>query len=77
MKVKLINKPKRGDYDKFFTFGNEYKVLADYRKRQSGQVIRDNGFVVVDNTGQEQMVFPDEFKIIDDGNACYTFEATT
>lgn len=80
MKVKLINKPKRGTYesDRFFTYGTEYKVLADYRNRKSGQVIPDNGFVVVDNTGQEQMVFPDEFEIIDDGNTCYTFhEATT
>ncbi len=73
MKVKLINKPKRGDYDHLFTYGKEYQVIADYRNRKSGQVIRDNGFVVVDNTGQEQMVFPDEFEMIDDGNTCYTF----
>lgn len=77
MKVKLI-KPKRGDYDNLFTFGKEYQVIADYRNRKSGQAVKDNGLVIFDNTGQEQMVFPDEFKIIDDGNTCYTFhEAIT
>lgn len=78
MKVKLINKPKRGDYDNLFTYGKEYQVIADYRNRKSGQVVKDDGLVIFDNTGQEQMIFLNEFEMIDDGKTCYTFhEATT
>jgi hypothetical protein len=75
MKAKFNVKPKHSDYDlnKIFTYGVEYDVLADYRNRQSGQAIRDNGLVVVDNQGTERMVFLDEFKIIDDGKQCFTF----
>ena len=75
MKVKYNIKPVRGEYepDKFFTFGNEYKVLADYRNRQSGQKIADNGFVVIDNQGNENMLFLNEVKIIEDGKKCFTF----
>jgi len=75
MKVKYNVKPSIGDYsqDKFFTFGAEYKVLADYRKRQSGQAIRDSGFVVIDNTGQKNMVFPKQVELIEDDEPCYTF----
>ena len=75
MKVKYIIKSIRGEYepDKIFTFGNEYKVLADYRNRQSGQKIADNGFVVIDNQGNENMLFLNEVKIIEDGKNSFTF----
>lgn len=44
MKVKyIINNQGQHEQDKF-TFGKEYQVIADYRKRQSGQIFRDNGF---------------------------------
>lgn len=76
MKVKYIINSIRGDYekDKIFTFGKEYKVLADYRQRQSGQKIADNGFVVIDNRGNENMLFSNEVKIIEDGEECFTFK---
>jgi len=76
MKIKYIAKPMHGEYesDKIFTFGKEYKVLADYRQRQSGQKVRDNGFVVIDNRGHENMLFSNEVKIIEDGEKCFTFE---
>ena len=75
MKVKYNVKSIRAGYepDKIFTFGVEYKVIADYRKRQSGQTIRDNGFVVIDNQGQENMLFSNEVEIIEDGEKCFTF----
>jgi hypothetical protein len=74
MKVKYIVNP-RGKYesDKIFTFDKEYKVLADYRQRQSGQKIADNGFVVIDNQGQKNMLFQNEVEIIEDNEKCYTF----
>ena len=73
MKVKY-NVKRTGYYqDKNFTFGIEYKVIADYRQRQSGQKVRDNGFVVIDNRGCENMLFPNEVEIIDDGEECFTF----
>ena len=74
MKVKYIaNNISKYDLDKFFTLGTEYKVIADYRQRQSGQCVKDNGFVVKDNMGQENMLFSDEVEVIEDGENCYTF----
>lgn len=73
MKVKYIVQPTGYVPDKFFTYGNEYKVLADYRQRQSGQRIPDNGFVVIDNQGTENMLFPNQVEIIEDGEKCFTF----
>jgi hypothetical protein len=74
MKVKYNSKPILGYYpNRFFTFGVEYKVIADYRQRQSCQMVRDDGFVVIDNQGQQNMLFPNEVEIIEDGEKCYTF----
>ena len=75
MKVKYIVKPKVYEYesDKNFTFGAEYKVLADYRNRQSGQQVSDNGFVVIDNQGHENMLFSNQVKVIEDSEKCFTF----
>jgi len=75
MKVKYNINSVRAEYEpnKFFTFGDEYKVIADYRKRQSGQQIRDNGFVVIDNRGHENMLFSNEVEIIEDEEKCFTF----
>ena len=75
MKVVYTVPPKRGEYnpDKFFTFGKEYKVLANYRNRQSGQRVADNGFVVMDNQGCENMLFPNQIKIVDDGEDFFRF----
>ena len=73
MKVKYIEKTKGYEPDKFFTFGAEYKVLADYRKRQSGQKIADNGFVVIDNRGCENMLFPNQVEIMEDNEECFVF----
>jgi len=74
MKLKYIVK-NRGelDCDKVFTFGAEYEVLADYRKRRSEQQVQDNGFVVKDDTGSENMLFPHEVKIIEDNEDYYIF----
>lgn len=75
MRVKYIKKTnKTGFYaNRFFTCGEEYKVLADYRGRKSGQHIADNGFVVIDNQGNPNMVYPDQVEIIEDKEPCYTF----
>jgi hypothetical protein len=76
MKVRYNINSTRGKYEaeKFFTFGKEYKVLADYRNRQQYQGwCRDNGFVVIDNRGDQNMIFANEVKIIEDGKDCYTF----
>lgn len=75
MKVKYMVKHNHGEYEpnNNFTFGTEYKVLADYRERQSGQEIADNGFVVINNRGEHSMLFSNEIKIIEDGKPCYTF----
>lgn len=73
MKVKYNIKRSGYESDKFFTLGTEYKVIADYRQRRSGQQVRDNGFVVVDNSGQQNMLFSDEIELIEDGEECYTF----
>ena len=74
MKVKyLIKNSVEYDCNKLFTFGTEYKVIADYSQRQSGQQIQDNGFVVIDNRGCENMLFSHEVEIIEDGEECYTF----
>ena len=74
MKLKYIINDKRSyDQEKHFTFNKEYKVIADYRQRQSGQQIRDNGFVVIDDKGQTNMLFQNEVEVIEDGEKCYTF----
>lgn len=79
MKIKYIKKNSMyDDANKFFTTGNEYVVLADYRQRRSGQKIRDNGFVVLDNMGNTNMVFENEVQIIDnDTTNVYTYEKAT
>ena len=76
MKVRYNINPVLSGYDpeKFFTFGADYTVLADYRQRHSGQHVRDNGFVVIDDRGQSNMLFPEEVQIIEDGEDCYVFE---
>jgi hypothetical protein len=74
MKVKYsIKNLSYYDQNKIFTFGVEYKVIADYRQRQSKQIIKDNGFVVIDNQGQINMLFSNEVEIIEDGEKCFTF----
>jgi hypothetical protein len=75
MKVIYIVKPKRTEYEgnKSFTFQKEYKVLADYRKRQSGQKIADNGLVVIDDNGIENMLFQNQVEIVEDGEKCFIF----
>lgn len=75
MKVKYIIN-NRGDYEiqRKFTFGKEYPVIADYRKRKSGQRFKDNGFVVKDNRGQDNMLFSNEVVIIEDNEPCYIFD---
>ncbi len=74
MKVKYIIN-NRGQYEQNkFTFGKEYQVIADYRKRQSKQMFRDNGFVVKDNRGEYNMLFSDEVIIIEDGEPCFIFD---
>jgi len=73
MKVKYIVHPTGYKTDTNFTVGAEYKVLADYRHRKSGQQIADNGFVVIDNQGCENMLFSNQVKIIQDGEKCFTF----
>jgi hypothetical protein len=59
MKIKYIKQQRPNDFTDniFFTFGKEYEVVADYRNRQSGQQIADNGFVINDDFGRTQMVF--------------------
>lgn len=75
MKVKYIIRANHGNYEpnKFFTFGTEYPVIADYRKRQSCQKIADDGFVVINNRGEQSMLFSNEVEIIEDEKPCYTF----
>lgn len=64
MKIKFISKPILGHYEnKKFTHDKEYEVLADYRQRHSCQSVKDNGFVIQDDTHQNAMVFLDEFTI--------------
>jgi len=67
MKVVYNVKSSRGVYeiDKYFTYGKEYIVKADYRKRNSGQRIQDNGLVIIDNMGQDNMLFMHQIKITD------------
>ena len=76
MKVMYNVKPNKREYeqDKYFTYGKEYEVTADYRNRKSGQVVPDNGFIVIDNTGQSNMLFENEVVIIEDGEPCFIFE---
>ena len=75
MKVKYLVNPIIAGYvqNKKFTFGKEYKVIADYRQRQSCQRIKDNGFVVIDDLGQQNMLFPNEVEIVEDEEKCFTF----
>lgn len=66
MKIKYIKKTRINEYTvSKFTLEKEYEVIADYRNRQSGQTIRDNGFVIHDDCGVIQMVFNDQFQITD------------
>ena len=65
MQRKFIKKTHKINEDNNFTFNKEYEVIADYRKRQSGQKIPDNGFVIIDDFGLTQMVFNDNFIITD------------
>lgn len=67
MKVLYNVAPTRGEYtaDKKFTYGKEYNVLADYRQRNSKQVNRDNGFVIIDDTGESNMLLSNEILITD------------
>ena len=74
MKVKyIVNNPEQYKRNEKFTFGKEYQVIADYRKRESNQIHRDNGFVVKDNKGQDNMLFSNEVIIIEDNEPCFTF----
>jgi len=67
MKIMYNVKSTRGQYEseKYFTYGKVYNVLADYRKRNSRQRFRDNGFVIIDNTGQHNMLFMDQVTVTD------------
>ena len=73
MKVVYNVKPKRGEYDeeRVFTYGKEYQIIADYRKRMSGD---DGGLVIEDNRGGINMLLPKDVIIIQDDKPCYTFE---
>ena len=73
MKLRYIINDKKSYEQKNFTFNKEYKVIADYRQRQSGQQIQDDGFVVIDDKGQTNMLFKNEVEIIADDEKCYTF----
>lgn len=57
-----------------FTFDKSYNVLADYRKRVSLQHVQDNGFVVINDLGECDMLLPHEIRIVEDYNSCYVFE---
>ena len=67
MKIQYVKKYDRKvmENHKCFTTGKIYEVLADYRKRTSGQKINDSGFVIVDDLGQKQMLFEKDVLIID------------
>lgn len=67
MKVLYNVRLKRSEYDagKKFTYGKEYNVLADYRCRDSKQEIQDNGYVVIDDVGEKNMLFSNEVLITD------------
>ena len=73
MKLRYIINDKKSYEQKNFTFNKEYKVIADYRQRQSRQQIQDAGFVVIDDKGQINMLFQNEIEIIVDDEKCYTF----
>ena len=51
--MKVTIKAKREN----LTTGKEYPVMADYRKRESKQVIQDNGLVLFDDKFNVQMIF--------------------
>ncbi len=76
MTIKYIKKPKSNDFfNPSFTYGKEYRVSSDYRLRQSGQQIADNGLVIMDDTNSIKMVFLDDFVIVDsDTSNTYTFK---
>lgn len=65
MKIKYIRKNKISDLecDRKFTENKEYKVLADYRERCSGQKIPDAGLVIINDKNEKVMVFLYDFKI--------------
>lgn len=67
MKVKYVKKPRPNDFkNSCFTFGKEYDVLADYRlRKQWNNGVRDNGFVIKDDTGASNMVFIEDVEITD------------
>ena len=67
MKIRYIKKNTSDYSNKKFTCNKDYEVIADYRKRQSRQAIDDNGFVIKDDSDNIQMVFQDDFIIIDKG----------
>jgi hypothetical protein len=77
MKVKYTKKPKANDFEnEKFTLNKEYNVLADYRNRQSGQVVPDNGLVILADNNQQEMVFlSDGFEVSNtDKEETYIFE---
>lgn len=65
MNVKFIRKLKVNDFEnERFTLNREYNVIADYRNRQSGQVVPDNGLVIKTDKNEEEMIFlSDGFEI--------------
>ena len=75
MNVKYIKEYKRNEYTdrEFFTLEKEYEVLADYRHRTSKQEIPDNGFVVVDDLGEQRMVFINDGFMLSESEVEKTF----
>lgn len=66
MKVQYIKKPKINDFEnKKYTFLKEYDVIADYRKRCDGQVVADNGLVILNDENENDMIFLNDFKLSD------------
>ena len=76
MTIKYIKKPKSNDFfNASFTYCKEYRVLSDYRLRQSGQQVADNGLVIMDDANSTKMVFLDDFVITNsDTSNTYTFK---
>jgi hypothetical protein len=56
------------------TTGEEYHVIADYRQRNSKQVIPDNGLVITNDNNEHTMIFAN-YEITDnnEGNT-YVFD---
>lgn len=67
MKIMYCIKQNRATYESEikFTFGKTYDVIADYTKRTSGQSIRDNGYVVKNDLGEDNMLFANQITIVD------------